>query len=240
MPDTTTGDAFALTHRGEIAGILERLLEGRVLTTVELDPGHAIVSSVLEVRREVRALVFDIARDPDMNRRLFAADRLSFATELDCVPIAFETAAASLVSLKDGPAAVVELPAKLVRLQRREYFRVRLSRNDQLFCTILDAEGNATPARAVDISCGGAGLVVDREGPILGTPGTGHELILTLPDVGRVEIDATLSNIMAEPLAGAGETPKIRAGFRFDGLRPRTESQIQRYVQRAEVKGRNR
>ena len=161
---STASDDCTLHHAGEIVSILERLRLQGALATVEFGDGHAIVSSLLELRRDVSALIFDISRDPEQNRRLFAAQRLSFVAELDSIPIAFDTSAPSLVACADGPAALVEFPRSLVRLQRREWFRVSLPLDPPIRCTVFDAQGNASPARAVDLSCGGAALEVDDEG----------------------------------------------------------------------------
>lgn len=226
-------ETFTVRHRPEVVAMIDRLRNEKILTTVEFGDGHALVTTILTVRRDVDAMVFDIARDAELNRLLFAAPSLSFVTSVDQVEIAFDTGAASLVQLQDGPAALVELPAEVIRLQRREWFRVTLPLGNQIRCTVLDASGNASPARAVDLSCGGAGLLVDQPGAQLGQPGAGHELILSLPDVGRIELGATLRNVTTAP--AEGDTAKIRAGFRFEALQPRTESQIQRFVNRIEV-----
>ena len=64
--------------------------------------------------------------------------------------------------------------------------------------------------------------------------GAGHELVLSLPVVGRLELDATLRTIApASPAERAA--PKVRMGFRFEAVPPQTANRIQRYVQRLEV-----
>lgn len=232
---TPSDDSYTLRHTGEIVAILERLRRERTLTTVEFGDGHAIVSSLLELRRDAGTMIFDIASDAEQNRRLFASQRLSFVTELDNIHITFETAAPSLVACSDGPAAAAGLPTALVRLQRREWFRVSLPLEPAIRCTVLDRHGNASPARAVDLSCGGAGLVVDERGDALGEPGTKHELILSLPEVGRIAIDARLSSVQETPALQAGASSRLRVGFRFESVPPKLANQIQRYVNRVEL-----
>ena len=229
----TEAAEYSLHHPSEIAALLEQLQRERALTSVEFGDGHAIVSSVLEVRRDTNSLVFDIARDPEQNRQLFSSRSLSFMTELDHIQIAFETPAASLVSLADGPAAVVDMPRAMVRLQRREAFRAALPVQPPIRCTVLDGHGNATPGQAIDLSTGGAALIVDD--PVAASPGSDHELILSLPDVGRLELDATLRTVTPAPLAAGGDGTKVRMGFRFESVPSKTAMQIQRYVQRLET-----
>lgn len=226
---------YTLHHAGEIVTILERLRRQRALATVEFGDGHAIVSSLLELRRDAGVMIFDIARDPDQNRRLFASERLSFVTELDNIPITFETAAPSLIAYADGPAAVVGFPASLVRLQRREWFRVSLPLDPPIRCTVFDSRGNASPAQAVDLSCGGAGLVVEDVGGALREAGSEHELVLSLPEIGRITLDAKLSSVKPTPPSPGEPASKIRVGFRFESVSPKLASQIQRYVNRVEL-----
>ena len=229
----STDTEYTLHHRADILAIVDQMLRDRSLTTVEFADGHAIVSSVLEVRRETNALVFDVARDTEQNRRLFASPALHFVTELDHVQVAFETRAASLVSLADGPAALVELPTSVMRLQRREWFRAALPVEPPIRCTVLGENGDVTPGQAIDLSPGGTALLVTGATAEESLPGMRRELILSLPEIGRLELHATLRTVTTLP-ADAGLS-KIRMGFRFDAVPSKTAYGIQRYVQRIEV-----
>jgi flagellar brake protein len=231
-PDTPD---YTLRHRTEILGILDRLHRERTLTTMEFGNGHAIVSRVLDVRGEDNALVFDIARDTEANDALFSSAGISIVTELDHIQIAFDTGAPMKVAYADGPAAVVDMPRAITRLQRREWFRAELPLRPPIRCTVVDEAGNASPAQALDLSCGGAGIVVDDEGFDAKEAGSRHELVLSLPEVGRVALDATLRTVRPTTGLPAIATGKVRLGFRFERVPGRTSNQIQRYVQRLEV-----
>ena len=225
---------FTLHHRADILALIEQMYRDRSLTTIGFDHGHAIVSSLLEVRRDTNALVFDIARDAEQNRRLFASQVLHFVTELDHVQVSFETHGALLVQLADGPAALVEMPASVVRLQRREWFRAALPVQPPIRCTVLRTDGNALPGQAIDLSAGGAALLIGDASAEQSKPGAHHDLILSLPDVGRIQLEATLRTVTPTVAASDGSL-KIRMGFRFDAVPSKTANEIQRYVQRLEV-----
>ncbi len=235
MNDATDA-AFVLHHRADIVAVVERMWHERALTTVEFAHGHAIVSSVLEVRRDANVLIFDLAHDAEQNRRLFASPTLGFLTELDRIRIAFETGPASPIERPGGPAAAVELPAAVIRLQRREWFRAALPVQPPIRCTMLDRDGQAMPAQAIDLSPGGAALVVDDPAARHTQPGSEHALILTLPAVGRIELDATLRTVLPAGAGADGGRAKVRMGFRFEAVPPRIASRIQKYVQYVEVK----
>ena len=226
---------FALRHPVEIFAILERMQREQTLTTVEYGAGHAIVTSVLEVRRDANAMIFDVARDTEANRELFGAERLAFVSELDNVQIAFETRAPSLVDFVDGPAAAVDLPSQVTRLQRREWFRAALPLRPPIRCTVLDQHGNASPAQAIDLSPGGAALMVDDPAMEHAMTGSDHELILSLPEVGRLELEANLRTVRSATGLPDVLDGKVCLGFRFDRMPAKTANRIQRYVQHLEV-----
>lgn len=231
------GPECTLGHKAEILAIVERMKHERALTTIEFGSGHAIVSTVLDVRRDRDALVFDVARDGEQNRLMFASRSLTFMTELDRIQISFATGAASLVTLADGPAAVVDLPRSVVRLQRRAWFRAALPVEPPVRCTLLDDDGNTVTGHAIDLSEGGAAVIVDDRPGCRSTPGSDRELVLSLPDIGRLELDTTLRTV--EPVAGIGgarDVPRVRIGLRFESLPAMTANRIQRYVQQVEVK----
>ena len=235
MTVSTTHDPdFALHHRADILAIVDQMQRERTLVTVEFADGHAIVSSVLAVRRDSGALVIDIALDAAQNRRLFASQGLHFVAELDHVQVAFETGPASSMMLADGPAALVEWPTTVVRLQRREWFRAPLPVQPPIHCTVLSENGVAIRGQAIDLSPGGAGLLVTDLSTGQSMLGMQRDLILSLPEIGRLALHATLRTVTTIVAAGNG-LPKLRMGFRFDALPSKTACGIQRYVQRVEV-----
>ena len=226
-----------LVRKAEIVAIVERMQHERTLTTVEFASGHAIVSTVLDVRRHCDALVFDVARDRDQNRLMFAARSLTFMTELDRIQISFVTGAASPLALADGPAAIVDLPASVVRLQRRAWFRAALPVEPPVRCTLIGDDGHTVSGQAIDLSEGGAAVIVDEQPDQRSRPGCDRELVLSLPDIGRLALETTLRTV--EPVAGLGAgraVPRVRIGLRFESLPAMTANRIQRYVQQVEVK----
>jgi c-di-GMP-binding flagellar brake protein YcgR len=128
----------------------------------------------------------------------------------------------------------------VTRPQRREWFRAALPVQPPIRCTVVDPRGRASTAQAIDLSRGGVGVVIDDRPLDIAAPGAGHELIVSLPEVGRLALDATLRTV--RPALGTQALPdenhlanKMRLGFRFDRIPAKTANEIQRYVQRLEV-----
>ena len=227
MTDPTDRD-FTLHHRADVLAIVDRMQRDRTVVTIELGHGQAIVSSVLEVRRDAHAMVFDVARDPARNHRLFEASRLTFVSQLDHVAITFETGTPAPITIVDGPAALVAIPTSIVRLQRREAFRATLPRRPPVRCTVDDHDGHALTAQALDVSATGTALLVDDPGEAA-VADSAHTLVMSLPDVGTIEVAATLRTVTR--VAG----PAARMGYRFESVPPALGNRLQRYVQELEV-----
>ncbi len=229
--NAAAGNDCTLRHRLEILAIVERMKRERTRTTIEFGDHHAIVSSVLDVLRDRDALVFDVAHDAEQNRLLFASPALAFKTELDNIRISFETKVPLPVTLADGLAALVDLPLALLRLQRREWFRAALPVRPPIRCTLVDGAGGATAGQAIDLSPGGAAVIVEGRSDGLPLPGSDHEVILSLPGVGPMTLEATLRTVST--VAGMSGR-RVRMGFRFESVSATTSGRIRRYVQQVE------
>lgn len=83
-----------------------------------------LATTLLDVNPEFEELVFDCGSDPVANGRLQRAESLEFVTALEQIRIQFSTHAAEPTIHERLPALRVRLPESIVRLQRREYFRV--------------------------------------------------------------------------------------------------------------------
>ena len=227
MNDTADRD-FALHRRADVLAIVERMRRDRTVVAIDLGHGQAIGSTLLEVRRDGQAIVFDVACDPARNQRLFEASRLTFVAQLDHVAITFETGTPAPITLVDGPAALVTIPTSIVRLQRRDAFRATLPRRPPVRCTVDDHDGHALAAQALDVSATGTALLVDDASDAT-VADRAHTLVMSLPDVGTIEVEATLRTVTR--VAG----PASRRGYRFESLSPALGKRLQRYVQELEV-----
>ena len=149
---------YLIHSRREIIILLRRLTEQRELVRMIFSEGEeAIATAVLEVRED--SLIIDTAPDPEQLARVLASSSISFDTALERVRIAFFTTRIEHC-LHDGlPALRIPIPETMVRLQRREYYRVLTPR-----CTIqMEHEGGPPPVSFAvqNVSAGGIALIDD-------------------------------------------------------------------------------
>ena len=227
-------------HGGlEIAGILRRLIAHRAHVTAHAsDHGAFFVTAVLALDEDAGTLICDYGVDAAQTERLLRGPTLTFVTQLDHVRIQFSVDEATTIDYEGGPAFRVPVPDVLTRLQRREYYRLRIPRGRPLYCQVKlpgvkDAAGNdkrvALPV--LDISCGGLALA---GWPDDWRPKAGLDLpdsALELPDLGHLAVDLRIVHVQGTLGRGANAG---RFGCKFVRPSGATTNLVQRYINRIE------
>ena len=232
-------DRYQVHGRLEIDGILRRLIAHRALVTAHgSDPGAFFVTAVLALDEHARALICDYGVDAALTERLLRGRKVTFVTQLDHVRIQFSVDEAEAIDFEGGPAFRVPVPDVVTRLQRREYYRLRVPRGRPLTCEVKlpgvkDAAGtNKRIALPVyDVSCGGLALA---GWPDDWTPTPGLDLpdsALDLPELGRVAVDLRIVHVQGGIGRGANAG---RFGCKFVRASGATTNLVQRYINRVE------
>jgi c-di-GMP-binding flagellar brake protein YcgR len=226
----------------ERLAILNQLCERRALVRVQAQgSGESLLSTLVMVDADQRAILFDGGRDADSNRALEQAGLLTLVTDLDGIRIQFEVQGAQSVSYENSAAFLAAFPASILRLQRREFFRIAPPPNRPIMVQLHARLGNAsyiTAARGVDISCGGMVLLIEGEIKGLETGQILPRTSITLPEVATIETGLEVRNIVFSQRAGSSGSTRV--GCRFVDLNQANSARVQRYINRLEVELRRR
>ena len=149
---------YLIHSRREISVLLRRMTDKRELVRMIFREGEeAIATAVLEVNDD--SVIIDSVQDPEQLARVLVSSSISFDTTLERVRIAFFTTKIE-PCMHDGlPALRIPLPETMVRLQRREYYRVLTPR-----CSIqIEKEEGPPPVSFAvqNVSAGGIALIDD-------------------------------------------------------------------------------
>ena len=127
------------------------------------------------------------------------------------------------------------IPQALLRLQRREYFRITTPLTRPLVC-VLGAQnapsGEEIEAVIVDISCGGVALVDPGAPPYFEIGARLSGCRIPLPEIGAVGADIVVKSTTEVTLKNGNI--QRQAGCEFVGMRERDRNLIQRYINRLE------
>jgi flagellar brake protein len=117
---------YEVDSRREIVALLRAIGDKNQLIRM-LVHGEAdvCVTSILDVDPDRNTVYFDCSIDPEQNRRILQSKRLQYETTLDKIRILFSTEGQMQSTTHNGgPALVAEIPPTLIRLQRREFYRM--------------------------------------------------------------------------------------------------------------------
>ncbi len=231
---------YQVHSRREIIGLLRSMQERNQLVTMHAAGGSdAVVTSILEVDEESGIVVIDRAPNNALNQRIVGSDNISFETVLDSIRILFFTNKVKECLYDNLPALYIAIPASLIRLQRREYYRVPTPVANPVRCTIrvpADDESGGPGTTVVvtlkDISGGGIG-VVDEKKLLDNTIGRIYkDCRLDLPGGTVVTADLQIRNSHDLTLASGKSIRKI--GCMFINLPSPMLAAVQRYITKLE------
>ena len=233
--DIATGDRRYDVHsRLDIVSTMRALADHHTLVTAYGErPSDFIVSAVLAVYPDDDLMVLDFGADRAPTERVLSAGDVRIVTQLDHIRIQFVTEAVGTVEYEGAPAFLARIPEVMQRLQRREFYRVRIPLSSALRLTVTpDPEHPQLSAalRVLDVSCGGIALtdVPVALGAAVGT--VYRDCTLTLPGLGPVSLDLRVVRVTRD------ETKPgtcLVAGSFIDLAAP-TMMLLQRYINRLE------
>lgn len=223
---------YLLHSPQEIAQILRGVMKSTELVTAYFDHGEQFfLTSIVAVQPAENALLLDYGVDAATNERALHASRLVFVTSQDRVKVQFPTGPVRQVEVNGRPAFRTHLPTSLLKLQRREYYRLATPMRAPLTCVIPATEG-PIETTLTDISVGGVGLSgFPREHPLEpGSRYTGCRIVL--PEEGTI-LTALEVRSVQDVTMRSGTVVK-RAGCRFVDLPASQQAMVQRYITRIE------
>ena len=144
---------YTLHSRADILFQLRTLHKRKLLVNLDLlGSRQIIVTSVLMVNEAKSTLILDSARGDALNQELMSGKGAEFVAQLDGVSISFATGPVTWCKYEGLPALRIALPTSLVRLQRREHFRVPMPIANPVKCIVPSADGNADPITRIGLT----------------------------------------------------------------------------------------
>lgn len=239
MPEATTDNElqewhdFEIGSRREITSLLRQIGEKNQLIRMLVNGEHDVcVTSILDLDADAGTLTIDCSINREQNQRILATKRLRFETSLDKIRIVFFAENIEATLFEDRPALRCAIPATLIRLQRREYYRMETPLASPVRVMIpLPEGGGVEPFTVSDISVGGIALLDHKFA--LGTT-HGQKLIgcnLVLPDGG---VSMTLVVRNATELTLLNGKGCRRLGCEFMDLSRGSLASVQKYITKLE------
>ncbi|WP_283745307.1 flagellar brake protein [Sideroxydans sp. CL21] len=221
---------YLVSNPKEIVSILQTVVERKSRVALYYNEGNSMVLTLILAAGENGVWV-DAASNPLDNRHIERSKRIIFVTTHNQAKVQFIATDVMLGIYEDAPAFSLALPSKLLRLQRRDYYRLVTPDIDALKCIIRPVPGQTHIQHEVtvmDISIGGVALVCEASGIEL-QPGMVYEHCqIELPEIGKLEASIEVKN--AFEITDRNGRVKRRAGCVFVKPDGKTTMLLQRYV----------
>lgn len=243
-PDATGADQskYLIYSRLEIATILNTLAKSGTMVTAHFGGGNDfILTAVVAARPEEGKVYVDYGADNDANRRALKAGKITFVAAHERIKIQFVADALHTARVGGRDVFSMALPATLLRLQRREYFRIGTPLTRPLVCAIPpQAEPVPVPADVtiVDISCGGVAIMDSSDPAGIETGASFRSCRIVLPELGEVAADIMVRSTFEVTYRNGAR--HRRAGCEFIDMRERDRALIQRYISKLERERKDR
>jgi len=221
--------------RREVISLLRSIGEHNQLVRMLINHGNdTIVTSILNIDETNNMVLLDCAPTAIMNQRVLNSEKLSFETVLENIRILFNSSAAESCVYEGLPAFAIPLPTSVVRLQRREFYRVPTPITTPVYCTVsIRTADQVTPIVTTLHNISGGGIsIVDEKKLIDPTQGRIYENCrIDLPG-GAVTVDLQIRNLLEVTLTNGKVINRI--GCAFVGPSNGTLGAVQKYITKLE------
>ena len=227
---------YLLRDPVEIKALFRALLASRGLVSARMVPGGQSFITALIEADEQHGILLDASTDPLQNDRIAQSEALDCVTQLDRVRIQFLVRRPVRVVEEGKPGFRAPFPNTVLRLQRREFYRLQVPLAHALSC-LLRAEDLArkpveVSARVIDIGAGGVAVVVPAGAAEFVIGGVLPACRLDLPEGDSIELDLEVRNLNRQTQRNG--TEQLRVGLRFAALPRTADTRIQRYIFKTE------
>lgn len=221
---------FLIHSKNEILQILRIIHERGTRAALYYNEGNSFVLTMLLAVSE-EGIWIDPPSNTQDNRNILNSNRIIFVSTHNQAKVQFIASEAHAVIYNGKDAIFISLPKKLLRLQRRDYYRLAAWPKNPLKCVLKPVPNQKHIKHEItimDISIGGLALVC-QETTLELTPGTTYpNCEIDLPGIGVLTATVQVKNTF-EVTSRTGEKLR-RAGCVFVNPDNTATSFLQRYV----------
>jgi len=220
---------YLITDSKEIISILQDIAKRKSRVALYYNEGNSMVLTIILAVNK-NELWIDSTSQPFINRIIERSNRLILVSTHNQAKVQFIASGAKLRLYESGSAFNLSPPRKMLRLQRRDYYRLVTPEPDALKCVIrpVPDKQHIQEITVMDISVGGVALVCEETGVEL-KPGMVYEHCqIYLPEVGTLEATIEVKNTFE--LTERNGKVKRRAGCVFIKPDAKATMLLQRFV----------
>ena len=233
---TENQSSFLVESRREVLALLRGLKEKSQLISMMINEGSEVfITSILELDDLNNTVTIDSSHNLAANQRIIEAPKVFFEGLLDRISIQFSSSSMLVTTFEGRPALQCTIPINMIRLQRRENYRINTPLTNPIRCLIpleIDSEIETIKFSLVDISCGGIAILDERRVLEINVGQTYDDCRINLPGIGEIDLALQIRNSQDLILLN-GKTNR-RVGCEFIGTSTAALASVQRYIMKLE------
>jgi len=231
--DNPENEEFLVHSQSSIASILRNLMRDRSTISAFLPNSDDVVAtSVLHVDLDKKMVILDATKETRLNNQFSNSSNVLFDLKQNSVILQFSAKQTQPARFNGESAVYIELPERLLRLQRREFFRVASISDTNVSCVIKDAQGTHK-LEVEDLSLGGIGVLLDDELLEVKQFRVFHDCEIRIPGFASLEMDLQIRNCFEKTL-GSGRKVR-RLGLSYVNLSADQENLLQKYINKCQL-----
>lgn len=228
---STPDDSRFLVHSGlEIVRTFRGLVSRNEMVSAFFNAGkELLLTSVLAIEPETDVILLDYGSNAVLNRRILESGKIIFVTSLDKVKVQWVSSHIDSDTFEGRDAFRIAIPQQILRLQRREYYRLTTPLINPLKCRIPASDGVTVEVALADISAGGIGVIIAQPLGVTFEAGSVFPgCRVELPGVGTAEFTLSIQSTWEVTMKNGSKS--LRAGCQFIDMRSGMQALIQRYI----------
>lgn len=219
---------FVVSRTAEVGRLLAQLRDAATPLVLAAPSGASLTARLWSADSAGHRLQFAVDTDAPQLQPLLAADEAMAVGFQENIQLQFSLHGLVLVRGPNGATLQTGWPESVLRLQRRDSYRVRMG--ERIAPTLVMRHPSlpemTLSLRVLDLSAGGCALLLPRDVPEL-QPGTRlHGVAVELDIEARFQANLLMHHISAFD----GEDGPRRIGCSWADLSPSAERALQRYI----------
>lgn len=232
---------FRVPSKKELLHILQQIAEQSTRVALYYGDKHNFILTTL-LGANNNGMWLDIGPFAPENKNILLSDKITFVSIHQHVKVQFTSDTIQSVVLDGHEVFFMPLPSHILRIQRRNHFRLSIPLSTPIKCTITiryedpeqaDALPRLRKMGVLDISGGGIGLLCNEDDPDMVRGSFFEDCMITLSDA--TEIKVTLKVCGTFKFTMHNDVVKVCAGCQFISIDNQANVLLQRYITRLQA-----
>jgi c-di-GMP-binding flagellar brake protein YcgR len=239
-PEVINDEKYRIYSKIAILSILQSIVRNKSRATCYFGrTENFFLTTILSIDTQRNGIVLDYGPDESVNQKALQTNKLNIVAFPDQVKIQFNCVRIERIAFEGRNAFRTLIPESLLRMQKREDYRVTIPTIVPVKCAILVLEEDSSPETVEvtlqNISCGGMAVVDPKCEAYFKEGSVYRNCLIALPGIGTAKVNVRIRRIEMRSLNHGNNLNCQRVSCDYVDTDKNTLSMIQRYITKLEL-----